>query len=289
MYKIYTDSPANLPEAIIEKYEIEVIPLHYTINGKEHPSSEKNEAFFDGKSFYAQMREGHFPHTSMINTHTFYEAFASGLDAGWDILYISISSGVSGTHQAAAAAAESLKERHPQGKIAIVDTLAASLGEGLCVLYAAELRAKGATFEEAITATETRAARICQYFTVEDLSYLRRGGRISGAAALVGNILHIKPILMGNEEGKIVLSHKTRGKKKAIEALLKKYQELDADKNAAIGISHGDCLEEAEALAQSLRKLGQRGEIIIDFFEPVTGSHAGPGALALFFYGTRRS
>ncbi len=288
MYKIYTDTPANLSPDYVEKHDLTVIPLHYTIGDVEYPRPEDHAAAFAGKPFYEAMRRGEDVHTSMINTHAFSEAFARNLEAGYDIIFISISSGVSGTYHAATLAKEELKSRYPERKIAVIDTKAASLAEGLLVQYAVSLKEKGLSFEKVVSLTEKKAESICQYFTVEDLIYLKRGGRLSGAAALVGNILHIKPILMGDDHGKIVLNHKVRGRKKALNALAGKYYELVSDLHAPVGIVHGDSLDDAKLLAQKIRDMGQQGEIQIDYFEPVTGSHAGPGAIALFFYGIHR-
>lgn len=288
MFKLYTDTPANLPLELISKYDIGVIPLHYAIGGREYPAPGDGAAAFDGKSFYDSMRKGLIPHTSMISIGAFSDAFEQSLAAGIDVLYLGISSGVSGTCHSASLAADEMRERYPERKIAVIDTLAASLAEGLLVRYAAELKSAGASFEETVARTEQKVPEIRQYFTVENLVYLKNGGRISGTAAALGNILQIKPILMGDEEGKIVLQGKTIGRKKAIEALVKKYQELASDLSEPIGISHGDCLEDAEDLARRIRACGHRGDVMIDFFEPVTGSHAGPGALAVFFYGVRR-
>lgn len=288
MYHIFTDTPANLTPDYVEKHNIEVIPLHYTVGGVEYPRPEDRAAAFDGKPFYEAMRRGDDVHTSMINTHAFTEAFSVSLEAGYDVIFISISSGVSGTYDAAAAAAAELKTRYPERKIAIIDTKAASLAEGLLVQYAVALKEEGLPFAKVVALTEKKSETVCQYFTVEDLIYLRKGGRLSGAAALVGNILHIKPILMGNEQGKIVLNHKVRGKKKSLDALANKFNELASDLHAPVGIVHGDSLDDAKLLAQKIRDMGQQGEIQIDYFEPVTGSHAGPGAIALFFHGIHR-
>lgn len=288
MYKIFTDTPANLSPDYVEKHGLEVIPLHYTIGDEEYPRPEDRAAAFDGKPFYEAMRRGEDVHTSMINTHAFTEAFTKSLEAGYDIIFVSLSSGVSGTYHAATVAGEELKSRYPERKIAVIDTKAASLAEGLLVQYAVSLKEKGLSFEKVVPLTEKRAELICQYFTVEDLIYLKKGGRLSGAAALVGNILHIKPILMGDNHGKIVLNHKVRGKKKALDALANKYYELVSDLHAPVGIVHADSLDDANLLAQKIRDMGQQGEIQIDYFEPVTGSHAGPGAIALFFYGIHR-
>lgn len=288
MFKIYTDSSANLPAEMVSKYDLGVVPLHYTVDGREYSASGENGTVFDGKAFYDSMRKGAIVQTSMVNVSAFCDAFEESLSAGIDVLCVGLSGGVSGTCHSAAVAADEMRERYPERKIAVVDTRAASLAEGLLVWYAAQLKETGASLEDAAARTAEKSDFICQYFTVEDLVYLKRGGRISGAAAMLGNILQIKPILMGNEEGKIVLRGKALGKKKALEALVKTYQNLVSDKNAPVGISHADCLGDAEHLAGQLRELGCRGEIVISCFEPVTGSHVGPGAIAVFFYGIHR-
>jgi DegV family protein with EDD domain len=287
MYDIYTDTSANLPGIIVKKYSLQVIPLHYTVNGITYPMDNGTDSF-DGKLYYDLMRKGAVVKTSMINTSAFSTAFTQSLSGGKDVLYIGMSSGISGSHQAALAAAAELREQYPDRKIAVIDTRAASLGEGLPVLFAARLRESGAPFDEVVSKAEKNSASICQYFTVEDLMYLKRGGRISGAAAIVGNILQVKPILKGDIEGKIVLCQKERGRKRALEALVSKYQELATDKNAAVGIAHADCEEDANHLAHKIKESGHSGELIMECYEPVTGSHVGPGTVALFFYGTHR-
>lgn len=284
MFKIYTDTSANLLMDDILKYDLELIPLHYTVGGKESPSS----AIFDGKAFYDAMRKGAVVQTSMVNTSAFCETFEKSLSTGIDVIYIGISSGISGTYQASVAAANDLRIKYPERKIAVIDTRAASLGEGLCVLYAAGLKDSGMPFEEVVARTEEKSRTICQYFTVDDLMYLKRGGRISAAAALVGNILSIKPILKGDKDGKIVVHHKVRGRKKALDALAAMYRELATDNSLPIGIAHADCQSEAEELAAALNEAGQTGEIIMNWYEPVTGGHVGPGTVALFFYGSHR-
>lgn len=288
MFNIYTDTSANLPDEMISKYGLRVLPLHYTVDGREYPASGDNGASFDGKYFYDSMRKGAAVQTSMVNVGAFCDAFEESLSAGTDVIYIGISSGVSGTYHSSVVAADELRERYPERKIVTIDTRAASLAEGLLVWHAAELKNAGASFEDVVTQTTEKSAFICQYFTVEDLVYLKRGGRISGAVAMLGNILQIKLILMGNKEGKIVLHGKTIGRKKSLEALVKAYRELVSDKNAPVGISHADCAEDAQRVAEQIRKLGCRGDILINCFEPVSGSHAGPGAVAIFFYGIRR-
>jgi DegV family protein with EDD domain len=273
---------------MIEKYGLQVIPLHYTVNGKAYPLTDDGVQAFDGKLYYDAMRKGETVKTSMINTSAFSTAFSKSLSAGMDVLYIGMSSGISGSHHAAVIAAAELREQYPDRKIATIDTRAASLGEGLPVLFAARLKEAGASFDEAARKAEQNSALICQYFTVEDLMYLKKGGRISGAAAIVGNILQLKPILKGDEEGKIVLCHKERGRKRALESLVSKYQDLAADKTTPVGIAHADSDEAAGYLARRIQESGHSGEMLIECYEPVTGSHVGPGTIALFFYGVHR-
>ncbi len=288
MYAIYTDTSANLPDMIVQKYGLQVIPLHYTVNGITYPTSDDGESSFDGKLYYDLMRKGASVKTSMINTSAFSTAFTRSLSKGTDVVYVGMSSGISGSHHAAEVAAAELREQYPDRKIAVIDTRAASLGEGLPVLFAARLHDAGASFDEVVLKTEKNSASICQYFTVEDLMYLKKGGRISGAAAIVGNILQVKPILKGDEEGKIVLCQKERGRKRAMEALVSKYRELASDLSAPIGIAHADCGEDAGYLAKRIRESGHSGEILMECYEAVTGSHVGPGTIALFFYGVHR-
>lgn len=288
MYAIYTDTSANLPDILVQKYGLQVIPLHYTVNGITYPTSDGGPNAFDGKLYYDFMRKGASVKTSMINTSAFSTAFKKSLSNGTDVVYVGMSSGISGSNHAAEVAAAELREQYPDRKIAVIDTRAASLGEGLPVLFAARLKNAGASFDEVVSKTEKNSASICQYFTVEDLMYLKRGGRISGAAAIVGNILQVKPILKGDEEGKIVLCQKERGRKRAMETLVSKYRELALDTGAPIGIAHADCGEDAGYLAKRILESGHTGEILMECYEPVTGSHVGPGTIALFFYGVHR-
>ena len=288
MYTIYTDTSANLSPHMIRQYGLHVVPLHYTIHGVTYPPLEDGGESITGQQYYDAMRKGAPVHTSMINASTFGSAFGKSLSVGTDVIYVGMSGGISGTNQAAVQAAVEMREKYPERKIAVIDTKAASLGEGLAVLFAARLKAAGASFEEVVEKTRMNSASICQYFTVEDLTYLKKGGRISGAAALVGNILQIKPILKGDEEGRIVLCHKERGRKRSMEMLVSRYQELVADLNAPVGIAHGDSEEDAGYLARRIKESGHAGEMLMECYEPVTGSHVGPGTIALFFYGVHR-
>lgn len=286
MIKIFTDTSANLTAEIIKKYKLGIIAFSYRIGAEEFKQSPYEN--FDGASFYASMREGAAVNTAMINPATFEEAFDEELKAGNDVLYIGMSGGISGTAAAARSAAEELRERFPERRLAVVDTLGASLGEGLLVIRAAQLLEKGVDFDEIYEFLCTARRKMCQYFTVGDLEYLKRGGRISRAATVIGTVLKIKPILTGNDEGKIVLCNKARGEGKALDMLAEFYDRLCEDKNSTIGIAHADNETSARLLEKRLRELGLKGECITVQYEPVTGAHVGPDTVALFFEGIHK-
>lgn len=284
MTQLFTDTSANLPVEIIDEYGIEVVPFSYTIDGVEYiPERE-----FDGKAFYAAMRAGSAVKTSMVNTGTFIEHFKTALDAGKDVLYIGMSGGISGTANAALMAKQELDEEYPDRKIVVIDTLAASLGEGLFVIKAAEHLKDGVALDAIEEAIRAQVPSMCQSFTVDDLKYLKNTGRVSGAAAIIGNVLSIHPILIGDYEGKIVVKAKVRGMKRTLDALAERYAELALSKTETIGIAHADNEEGKAYLVQRLRDKGLTGKCLSVCYEPVTGSHVGPGTVALFFFGTDR-
>lgn len=286
MIKLFTDTSANLPLSLLTAHQIEVLPFSYTVDGKPVPYSETTD--FDGKAFYDAMRAGAQVKTSMINTETFREHFTRALDAGNDVLYVGMSGGISGTAGAAALTVQELKEAYPGRKIAAIDTFAASLGEGLQVLEAAQKIEEGRPFDEIESYLLDNRATMCQFFTVDDLIYLKRGGRISGAAAAIGTLLHIKPLLRGNEIGQIVQCGKVRGSKRALGALADLYDELALDRNAPVGIAHAGNEEGADRLLADLKQRGLTGECLNVWYEPVTGAHVGPGTVALFFRGKHK-
>ncbi|MDY4224793.1 MAG: DegV family protein [Candidatus Limivicinus sp.] len=284
MTQLFTDTSANLPAEIIDEYGIEVVPFSYTIDGVEYiPERE-----FDGKAFYAAMRAGSEVKTSMVNAGTFIERFKTALDAGKDVLYIGMSGGISGTANAALMAKQELDEEYPDRKIVVIDTLAASLGEGLFVIKAAEQLKDGVALDAIEEAIRAQVPSMCQSFTVDDLKYLKNTGRVSGAAAIIGNVLSIHPILIGDYEGKIVVKAKVRGMKRTLDALAERYAELALSKTETIGIAHADNEEGKAYLVQRLRDKGLTGKCLSVCYEPVTGSHVGPGTVALFFFGTDR-
>ena len=284
MTQLFTDTSANLPVEIIDEYGIEVIPFSYTIDGVEYiPERE-----FDGKAFYAAMRAGSEVKTSMVNAGTFIERFKAALDAGKDVLYIGMSGGISGTANAALMAKQELDEEYPDRKIVVIDTLAASLGEGLFVIKAAEQLKDGVALDAIEETIRAQVPSMCQSFTVDDLKYLKKTGRVSGAAAIIGNVLSIHPILIGDYEGKIVVKAKVRGMKRTLDALAERYAEFALSKTETIGIAHADNEEGKASLVQRLRDKGLTGKCLSVCYEPVTGSHVGPGTVALFFFGTDR-
>ncbi len=286
MIKLFTDTSANLPVSITKEYGIEVVPFSYTVNGKEVPYSAETD--FNGKAFYEAMRAGAEVKTSMINVSDFMAAFEQWIAKGDAVIYVGMSGGISGTANSAKLAAEELLEKYPAAKIAAIDTYAASLGEGFLVIETAKMIERGDPFLKIVKKIELLRKNMCQFFTVDDLAYLRKGGRISGAAAVVGTVLNIKPILRGDENGKIVLCGKIRGFNKSMEALANKYDELVFDKTADVGIAHADNPEGAQRLEDILRAKGFSGELLKVVYEPVTGSHVGPGTIALFFMGEHK-
>ena len=286
MIKLYTDTSANLPMALVKRYSIGVIPFSYTVDGVEAQYPEETD--FDGKAFYDAMRQGAKIQTSMINTAAFLSAFSPDLENGDSVIYIGMSGGISGTANAAVLAAQELRETYPKAEIATIDSFAASMGEGLLVLEAAEMIERGCAFQEITDYILERRNMMCQFFTVDDLTYLHRGGRISGAKALVGNVLNIKPILRGDEIGRIVMCGKKRGSRRALDELAERWAFRALDMSADISIAHADNDEGTAYLLAELRKKGFTGDCITVIYEPVTGSHVGPGTVALFFPGTEK-
>ncbi|MGI5976954.1 MAG: DegV family protein [Candidatus Limivicinus sp.] len=283
-FSILTDTAANVPTDRVEAAGIKVLPLPFFVDGIENTCMDT--LGFNAADFYGHMREGVKITTSQVNPHRYTEAMTELLQKGEDILFVGISSGVSGSFNSACIAADQLLDEFPDRKIQLVDSLGASLGEGLLVIKAAELRDQGLSLEETAETLRKLRVKMCQIFTVDDLNYLRRGGRLSGAAAIAGTVLNLKPLLKGNEIGKIVSFGKIRGRKKTIEALAKKYDELVEDaENQIVGISHADCEEDAKLLAGLIGRSHPPKDILIVNHEPATGSYLGPGALALYFEG----
>ena len=280
MVRIMTDNAANLPPELREQYNIREICLTYTVDGKLVDGS----APFDGHDFYEALRRGAEVKTSMISPAAAREAIEPALAAGDDVLFLGISGGVSGTCWGVGLVAQELAAEYPGRRVQVLDTRGASLGEGLVVLEVAQLAQQGADMDAIVARAETLCGKMRQHFMVDDLKFLRKGGRLSGAAALAGTLLQIKPILQGDENGKIVVRTKERGRKKAMDTLIALYNELVEDKSAPVGISHAAAPAEALHLTTRLRQSGCTGPILSVCHEPVTGAHVGPGMLAMYFY-----
>ena len=279
-YVILTDSACDISEAILSTWGVKCAQLTFAFQDdrKQYSNFE-----MPADEFYAKMRAGGVAKTSAINVSAFKAFFEEELKAGNDILYIGFSSGLSATCSSAAIAADELMKLYPESKITVVDSLAASAGFGLLLYLAVKEKEKGKTLDEtAKFVTDTRLG-ICHWFTVDDLVYLKRGGRVNPATAVVGNLLGIKPILHVDDEGHLINVTKVRGRKNSVAMLADKYTELVKDTSLPVFISHGDCIEDAKLLADLIKqKHGVDVEIITDV-GPVIGAHSGPGTLALFF------
>ena len=287
-YEILTDSACDLPASLLDQLQVQVLPLHFTVQGKEY-RNEPDERELSTKHFYELLRAGEMANTSALNTQTFEDAFEPLLRAGRDILYISFSSALSGTYQNSCLAAEELRERYTERRIVCFDSRCASMGQGLLVYLAAQERAAGRTLPELAAWLQENAPHLCHWFTVDDLHFLKRGGRVSATTASVGSVLHIKPVLHVDDEGRLVNVDKVRGRKAAIRALFRRAAETATQmERQTIMISHGDCPEDAETLRAMLEAELHPQRIIIHTIGPVIGAHSGPGTLALFFVGSRR-
>ena len=283
-FTIVTDTSANLPTPLLNKHGIAAIPFTYIVNGREMNCLD-TEAF-NGSAYYGAMRNGINVSTSQINPQAYIDCFEPLLAAGEDVLFVGMSSGISGSYQSAQLAMSQLKESYPDRQFRLVDTLGASLGEGILVIKAVEYRAAGLSLDECSRRLLKLRHNMCQIFVVDDLMFLKKTGRLSGTAALVGTVLQIKPLLKGNEKGQIVTFAKARGRRKAIETLARRYDELvENAPDQIVGIAHADCEKDADLLAAMLMKNHPPREIMTVMYEPVTGSHVGPGTLALFFLG----
>ncbi len=286
-YVILTDSGSDFPAKMAEELDLRVLPLSVTVNGKEYRNY-LDEREISHKDFYALLRAGNTGKTSAINLDTFKEAMEAILKEGKDVLYLGFSSGLSGTYQVGALAAEELKEAYPESKILCADTLCASLGQGLLVYYAVMQKRAGKTIEEVKEFVEQNRLNLAHWFTVDDLNHLKRGGRVSATTAMVGTLLSIKPVLHVDDEGHLINMEKARGRKASIQRLAEKVLEDMLPQDQPIFISHGDCIEEAEYLASLLRGKPHVGEITIGYVGPVIGAHAGAGVLAIFYLGNKR-
>ena len=285
-FAVYVDGSANLPQSMLAG--ITLLPCDYVLDGKPGTYLGDLENF-DGHAFYQSLAAGKKMTTSLLNTQCFLDGFTPVLDQSKDVIYVSMSSGISGTCNAARIAAEELMETYPDRYVHIVDSKGCGFGSGLLAVRAAAMSREGMDAREAGALLDEEVPHACQYFTVDDLNYLKRTGRVSGATAAIGTVLNIKPILYGDSTGHIVSCSKVRGRKKSVKALADKYREKKMDgPDQIICISHGDCLEDARTLAEYVREITPGIPITICQHEPFSGAHVGPGMLALFFRGKER-
>ena len=285
---IVTDSCADLPAAMVEQLGVTVLPLMFNLDGKDYHNYPDNREM-DPKQFYDLLRQGKMATTSAVNVGQYTEVLEPMLAGGKDVLVMAFSSGLSTTYNSAVIAAEELGEKYPERKVRVVDTLCASLGQGMFVWLAAQKQAQGWDVEQVYRWAEDNKQSICHQFTVNDLFHLKRGGRVSAATAVVGTMLAIKPVLHVDEEGHLINIAKARGRAASVKALLDKMEKtVIQPEGQTIFISHGDCLEDAEKLADMIRGKWAVADVIINHVGPVIGAHSGPGTLALFYVGSER-
>jgi DegV family protein with EDD domain len=284
-YQIITDSGCDLPNDMLQQLGLKMVSLSLHFRGETLADSVSD----DTKTFYDAMRSGEAASTSAVNPDGWATVMEPVLANGQDVLVIAFSSGLSTTYQSAVIAANELAEKYPDRKIRVVDSLCASLGQGLLCWYACKKRDEGLSLDELTDWLEKHKLNLCHWFTVDDLVYLKRGGRVSAATALVGTLLNIKPVLHVDNEGHLISVSKVRGRKASIQAMADQMAKLALPgENDFISICHGDCREDAELLAEMLKeRLGVK-EVFIGYTGAVIGSHSGPGTLALFFLGSQR-
>lgn len=286
-YVLFTDSTSDLTPELVQEMDIRVFPMAFQLDGKTYHNYPDNRELSPA-DFYAALRQGGLSTTSQVTMADFTDAFTEVLEQGKDVLYLAFSSGLSGTYQAAMVVCSELSEKYPQRKVVCVDTLQASMGEGLLCYTVAMMRQNGATLEQAADFARTNVQNFCAWFTVDDLMFLKRGGRLGAGAAVMGTLLGIKPVLHVDEKGALIPMEKVRGRKASLDALLKHMQDTAQDlSEQVVFVSHGDCLEDAQYVADKVRELGVK-RIVMNQIGPVIGAHSGPGTVALFFRGSHR-
>ena len=290
-FSLYVDSAANIPEDIRRARDIHVIPYQCIVNGEDRLCFDENVPFEEtALAQYELLRQGVEIKTSLISSAAFYDALEPEMKAGKDVLLVIISSGVSGTFKQATDAAAMLMQDYPDRKVCVVDSANASMGEGLVALRLADLRDLGESIETCAAWGNENAFKVNSFFTVDDLKYLSRSGRISKTVAIAGTILGVKPVLQadGSKNAKITAYTKARGRKKALSIIADTFaQRVERPESQTVAITHADCLQDAQLLADMIRERGAK-DIIIEYYDLCTVSHVGPGTLALFFWGKDR-
>lgn len=286
-FVIITDTTADLPKDYLEKNEVDLLALSFQMEGKEYSGDEP----IDIKDFYNKMRSGLMSTTAQVNPERAKTKFEEYLKQGCDVLYIAFSSGLSGTYNNTRILSMELNEKYKENKVVVIDSLSASLGEGLLVNKAVELKRAGKSIDEVARWIEENKLNVCHYFTVDDLNHLYRGGRVSKVAAVLGTLIEVKPILHVDNEGKLIPISKVRGRKKSLTSLVDSMEELMGSyksQNEIVFISHGDAQEDAQAVADKIKERFGIESFLINYVGPTIGAHSGPGTIALFFMGENR-
>lgn len=281
-YVLITDSASDLPSEIAENLEVEILPMKYMVN--DIPCVDKD---FDMENFYNLLRGKALSLTSQTNVEEFSNYFSRYLENGKDILYVGFPLSLSGMNNSARIAARELSEKYPERKIIVIDSVSASIGQGLLVYYAALKKKNGATIDEVADFVNDNKLKFCHWFTVDDLYFLKRGGRISQATAVVGSILNVKPLLSMNDEGKLYVFDKIRGKKKVLDLMSSKIENLNSDYKKVF-VGHADCLDDAKYVAERISAENPSLDVTITHLGPIIGTHTGPGTVALAFVGNSR-
>ena len=287
-YQIITDSTADLTPELVRELDVQVIPLCYMMEGRTYHNIPGGGELTE-EEFYAKLRAGTMSTTTQINSEEFLRVFTPLLEAGQDVLYIAFSSGLSGTLNSMRIAGQMLAEKYPEAKIIVIDTLCACLGEGLLLYKALQEKAKGKTIDEVAQWVEENKLHICHDVTVDDLNHLHRGGRVSKTTAVLGTLVQIKPIIHMDNNGKLQVIGKERGRKKSLNKIVDMaVEQSEGWDNDIIMITHGDCIEDAEYVAKLVREKMGIDNILINNIGTVIGSHTGPGVVAVFCMGNKR-
>ena len=287
-FVILTDSSADLGDDLVRQLDVQVLPLSFTLEQQTYHNYPDNREM-EPHAFYQKLRDGAVATTSAVNVSQYTEFLEPLLQAGRDVLILAFSSGLSATYNSSVIAVQELAEKYPERKLYTVDTLCASLGQGLLVYLAARERDSGKTIEEVRDWAEANKLSICHQFTVDDLHFLLLGGRISATTAVVGSMLQIKPVLHVDDEGHLINIAKARGRQASLKALVDKMEKTAIDPaHQTVFISHGDCLEDAQMVTDLVKERLGVPEVYLNPIGPVIGAHAGPGTVALFYVGTER-
>lgn len=285
-FVISTDTTSDLPKTFIEENDIDIHSLYYAFGDDIYG----NATVLSEKDFYAKMRGGELPTTTATNPESSAELFTKRVESGVDVLHIAFSSALSSTYSNTCLAAREVLANYPESRIVVIDSLSASMGEGLMVYHAIQLQKEGKSMDEIITYLTNHRENFCHYFTVDDLFHLYRGGRVSKAAAILGTLASVKPMLHVNSQGELIPLSKVHGRKKSLISLVDTMEKLMGsyrNENDVVFISHGDCIEDAEFVASLIKeRFGM--EVWINYVCPTIGAHSGPGTIALFFIGERR-